>query len=786
MPSPSSTLTSQASDLVIRPMPHATIRLSATLLLVAFASAAEDPAPVKPAPSAKPTAAAPIVVTAQGGGTDVVVSPAIDRFAPPQTRASLGKAEIDATVNIIDTQDAIKYLPSIFVRKRNYGDTQPVIATRTWGVNSSARSLVYVDDVPITALIGNNNSNGAPRWGIVAPEQIEGVDFLYGPFAAQYSGNSIGGVLLITTRTPEKLSASFKQTGAWQTFDHYNTKNTYFTSNTAATVGDRVGKFTWFLSANHADSRSQPLTYIATASTPAGTTGTIPEQNKTGGVANVVGAGGLLHTVMNNVTAKVGYDLTPWLRAVYTVGFWSNNAHSSVQTYLSDAAGNPTYGGVAGFASSTYELREKHLMQAISLKTDTKGRWDGEVIATRYEYLEGMQRTPGGVLTGTDLRTNGTIAHSEGTGWDTLDLKGIWRPTGIDGRHEVSFGVHSDRYELKNTTYLTPDWRNSGDNGSGVASTVGEGETETQALWLQEVWKIGAGFQATIGGRFEHWKASDGYNFAGNVATFQPGRDDTSFSPKASLAWKVAEPYTTTLSFGQAYRYPTVGELYQLVQTGPTFSSPNPDLKPEQVRSWEWAHDVHLERTGSSLRVSLFQEDVKQALIQQTNLIAGNYVNVWQNVEHIRNRGIEVVAKQRDAFIAGLDFSNSLTYVNARIVANPSFVSATGTTSTGKRVPYIPDWRDTAQITYRPSKPWAFATAARYSGKMWSTLDNTDSIPHVYGAFDRFFVVDLHASYAPTENITFDAGIDNVFDTYYVLFHPFPGRTFVVSGKLAF
>ena len=52
----------------------------------------------------------------------------------PRSRAS----EIDDTVNIIDTQDAIKYFPSLFVRKRNDGDTQSVLATRTWGISSSA------------------------------------------------------------------------------------------------------------------------------------------------------------------------------------------------------------------------------------------------------------------------------------------------------------------------------------------------------------------------------------------------------------------------------------------------------------------------------------------------------------------------------------------------------------------------------------------------------------------------------------------------------------------------
>ena len=73
----------------------------------------------------------------------------------PQTRESVDQRKIEDTTNIVDVEDAIKYMPSIFVRKRNFGDTQPTFQTRMWGINSSARNLVFVDDVPISALISN-------------------------------------------------------------------------------------------------------------------------------------------------------------------------------------------------------------------------------------------------------------------------------------------------------------------------------------------------------------------------------------------------------------------------------------------------------------------------------------------------------------------------------------------------------------------------------------------------------------------------------------------------------
>ena len=95
---------------------------------------------------------------------------------------------------------------------------------------------------------------------MVSPEEIKGMDMLYGPFAAEYPGNSMGGVLLITTRMPEKLEATAKQTVALQEFSFYNTSGTYSTSNTAATVGDKIGKVSFFLAANRGEF-SQPLAH---------------------------------------------------------------------------------------------------------------------------------------------------------------------------------------------------------------------------------------------------------------------------------------------------------------------------------------------------------------------------------------------------------------------------------------------------------------------------------------------------------------------------------------------
>ena len=99
----------------------------------------------------------------------------------PSTIESLDAAALAETVNVINTEDSLKYLPSLLVRKRHIGDTQAPLATRTNGVGASARSLIYADGVLLSALIGNNNSTASPRWGMVSPDEISRIEVLYGP-----------------------------------------------------------------------------------------------------------------------------------------------------------------------------------------------------------------------------------------------------------------------------------------------------------------------------------------------------------------------------------------------------------------------------------------------------------------------------------------------------------------------------------------------------------------------------------------------------------------------------
>jgi iron complex outermembrane receptor protein len=702
--------------------------------------------------------------------------------------ASITSRKAEETVNLIDTEDAVKYLPSVFLRKRNYGDTQATMATRTWGVSSSARSLIFADGVPLTALIANNNTIGGPRWGLVAPSEIARIDIMYGPYSAAYAGNSMGAVMEITTRLPEKLEGSITQSQAVQRFDLYGTSSTYGTAQTTGDIGTRFGKLAIRASGNYQNSNSQPLSYVTNASFPTGTTGGYEEKNKLGNPANVLGATGMLHTGMTNAKIKTAYDLTPSLRAAYTFGYWKNDANSGVNPFI-ERSGDPTFAGQPGFASGYYLLDQSHTSHSLSLRSDTKRTWDFEVVGTRYDFGKDQQRSPTQASsTGDTFGEPGRVAVLDGTGWKTLDLKAIWRPSGDEtSRHTVSVGVHTDRYVLENTTFNTPEWT-AGD--FTTVFTEGDGKTRTYAVWAQDAWRLTPTLRFTFGGRYEDWQGYDGFNKSGNTMVTQPTVSASKFSPKGALAWTPSLDWTVTASVGKAYRFATASELYQLVSTGTTFTSPNPDLEPDDVLATELRTERRTDR--SLVQLALFHEDVHDAIISQfLPLVPGSsqLFSYLSNVDHVRSQGVELVLGANNLLLRGLELQGSGTYTNAKTLALSGRASATAPAEAaiGKQLPNIPKRRATFSATYRPDvkQRLALTVAGRYSDMMYTTLDNADVNPNTYQGFAAWFVADARANFRFDNHWSAGLGVDNVLNRKYFLFHPFPQRTFVGSLKYA-
>ena len=79
----------------------------------------------------------------------------------------------------------------------------------------------------------------------------------------------------------------------------------------------------------------------------------------------------------------------------------------------------------------------------------------------------------------------------------------------------------------------------------------------------------------------------------------------------------------------------------------------------------------------------------------------------------------------------------------------------------------------------------ALTLAGRSSGPSFATIDNSDSNSHTFQGFDGFLVADVRAHYAVDNHWSVSAGIDNLGNEKYFLFHPFAHRSFVIEIRYA-
>lgn len=746
------------------------------------------------------TAGAPACVCAQGVATDklidaITVTGARARAGVdvPNTTASKTADEL-RTQNLFNPEDALKYLPNLTIRKRYIGDRNALIGGRSFSPLQAPRGLVFMDGYLLSNFLGRFD---APRWNMIAPEEIERIDVLYGPYSATYPGNSIGTTVAIRTRRPNDLTMSVRTTAFSERFEEYGLKDDYTGYQVSAFLGDRFDNDAWFtLAANRQDATGHPMQYYTVSADAAGNfpavigaaipvTGVRFDRDPQGRRRAVFGAnaGAIDHTIQDQVKLRGGYALTDWLEAEGFIALWRNDSENENRTLMRDAAGNEVWSGrviadgitfdvpVTAFLPSTRE--EEHRLWGTTLRTTRVEGWNASLVYSRYDILEdslveGYRNVPmpAGAPDPTDT-------ERDGTGWRTFEVQGVYTPVVDDwagGRHTLAVGFHQNEYELSNPVYRL------GTGGPALAQIV-FGQTRLKAGYLQDEWRLADEWSLTLGARYERWSAFNGGQRAGDATKDYPERDDSALSPKASLAYVPNDAWTLRLSVGRGVRFPTVVELFQGTSTAGTIVVNDPNLQPEQSDSVDFTVERWL--GWGKLRASFFQDDVRDSIFSQTNVTTN--VTTVQNVDRVRTRGVETAFNIALPGVESVTFDGSLAYARARILENDNFPI-----SVGKIWPRIPKWRGNLQTVWRPTESWLASLGVRYSGRMFNKLENDDINPDTYGGVSRFTMLDARVAYTTQSKVELALGVDNLTDERAYQSHPYPGRTAFLEARWSF
>jgi iron complex outermembrane recepter protein len=712
-----------------------------------------------------------------------VRAPAIDSriMKYPATVETYDRQQIQESVNAATPAQTMKYLPSIQVRERFIGDRNGIIATRTIGAISSAQSMLFADGILLSNLLGNR-WDYPPRWGMVSPEEIESISMMYGPFSSLYAGNSFGGVISIHTRMPEKFEAHANVQSFVQNFKLYGTDLANRGNHESASVGNKINDFSFRLGVDKLENTGQPMDFAfsdakAVAAGGSLVTGAYQDTSEKNKSRIIFGATNIDKSEQINTKFKATYDFTPEIKAVYTIGLWDIDGKTDVQSYLKDTSGNPVYSGDVNFNGAKYTLPAMspaktdalHIMQALELKSNTKGFFDWQFTLSDYDYQKDLNGSSKITSGNPYVNRAGIVNDLSGTGWTVFDARCTLRPK----NHIVDVGYHIDDYQLRSTTTNSADW-SAISKGSFNASS--RGNTQTQAVYVQDKWQFNPQWALTLGARQEFWQASDGSNQSGAVVANYQDKSANKFSPKVSLSFEPQQAWGFRAAFGQAFRFPTVTELYQQLANGPNILVNNPDLKPEEVLSAELTAERRF--ANGLFRLSAFNEHKYDALLSQESLLNAKRTTFVQNVDHIRTYGLEAATEWKDVMISGLDIRANATWTDAKVLQDEA-----APIYEGKNAPRIPKQLYKAVATYRVNTDFTLSVGARYSGRQFINLDNSDVNPDTYRAASQFFLMDVKANYKFADRWTASVGVDNLTNYKAYVSHPLPQRTLYAQIK---
>jgi len=785
-------------------------------------------------------AVAPPVIQKETIFKEMVVTGEVERdshYTSPSTRVTRTQIERQ---NAQTTEEVLKYQPSLQIRQRYVGDPNGVLGIRGADMFSTARNMVYADGLPLHNFL-QASFNGAPRWSLVGPNEIDAVDVVYGPFSAEYSGNSIGGVVNIKTRMPRKQEFYMESSLFIQPYNLYGPdKGTFIGDRQFVSYGNRIKDvLTVFLSYNRLEAQGHPMTYFIDNT---GLGGHIPTDGTTavnGGIRTpdtrgtpsiIYGDTGPEKVNTHLFKGKLGYDITSDLQTIFTVAYEDRTRNQNhPRNYLQDNAGQPFYGGPqnaaqtqpktlpnANFDGSTFDVlnrgfgfssdKRETLNLGLQLRGALTPNWNIDSTISHFDVLKDVRATAFFNPADSDGNGTGQLQDFKKFSWLNYDLK-ISTPA-LFGNEKISLlgGYHVDLYTLSFRQYSLLDYATM-TRGALQAGRNNDGQTSTHAIFAQSAYRFLPNWDVTVGARQEWWSAMNGVVGSGSSqSTPVPDRAVSALSPKVSLGYEPG-PWKIRYSFGRAHRFPVIAELFQSLSSPTMIVAANANLKPENGVHHNFMVEYGLPR--GYIRVNAFRDDIKDAIQQVLSASGVLTQSSFQNIDQTSTTGVELILDQRRIFGSKFDFMFNGTWMNAKVdkgplinFTAPNHVPPTPTLTdlnplgpdsfnlTGKQRIRLPHWRANFFVTYNATEAWDISFSGRYTSDSFNDLDNKDFVNNVFGAQSEFFFMDFKTSYrfklqnGLKSRVSF--GITNINNDQAFVFHPYPQRTYLVEAAFSY
>ena len=230
-----------------------------------------------------------------------------------------------------------------------------------------------------------------------------------------------------------------------------------------------------------------------------------------------------------------------------------------------------------------------------------------------------------------------------------------------------------------------------------------------------------------------------------------------------TAAWTLTPQIVVRGSAAWSFRAPTLNERFRGFRVGNVLTLPNPDLRPETLRTVEAG--VFMAPRHGSVRVTLFRSDLDDGVANVTlSTTPALITRRRENVGGIRVLGLELETDWQ--LTAGASLTAAAAILDSRFVDDPQL--------TDLRVPQVPRWQASTGVRWLAPADVSLVGQLRVFGPQFEDDRNTLTL-------DGGAVIDVSATRPLGRGVSLLASVENLFDASYDV-----GRTPVSTEGLPF
>jgi len=510
------------------------------------------------------------------------------------------------------------------------------VSLRGLGPSGASRSLVLLDGVPL-----NDPFGGWVTWSKVPRESLAGAELVRGGGATAWGNAALGGVVQLLTAPSVGSLIDYQRSGRFTA-----TGGDFSTHSAELTIVQAAGRGLLQLSGR--DFATDGFSLVA------------PED-------------------------RGPVDIAAWSNHRWLSARWTQPVGEQATLTVTGRTFREKRGNGTAYQRNSSE--EDFGSVALTAESDKNFSW----IALAYAQDQSFSSTFGAVNA---TRTTETPASDQfavpatalGVAWT-----GIWSHPG-EARTSAGFDLRRVRGETREHFLFNA--------GTFARERIAGGTQEFAGLFALHERALAPDWRLTLGARLDAWSENDGHRRETDRSTAAVLRDDhyadrdgREFSPSAGLVWTPAKEWRLRAAVQQAFRRPTLNELYRPFRVGNVITEANAALDTEHVTSVELGAD-HT-RGALAIGFAAFWNELRDAVANVTIargpgtfpivgfVPAGGTGRQRLNLDRLRVRGLELSAEWRA--------TRALT-LNAACLYNGATVqrSALAPALTGKRLAQVP------------------------------------------------------------------------------------------------